>query len=248
MRRLVFWGLLPFALPQAFKMRKTAPRFKGAAGPTGGIVGSGTPLRLLAIGDSIIAGVGATTLSKALVGRTAEALAIQLEAEIHWTALGKIGITTDGVIHKLLPEIPEEIPQFILVSAGVNDVTSLKRTATWRSELHSLLEKLSSYAPNALIAVSGLPPMETFPLLPAPLNKIMGLRAKTFDQEIAQLLRQFPNTVHVPIAFDPSDDAFAGDGFHPSETSYAAFGQAMAQALLLHKTMLSMTRDGNPKA
>ena len=74
MRSIIFWGLLPFILPQAIYVRKTAPRFAGAAGPRRGAAGTGKNYDLIAIGDSIIAGVGAKTLAKALVGQTAEKL------------------------------------------------------------------------------------------------------------------------------------------------------------------------------
>jgi lysophospholipase L1-like esterase len=71
----IFWIVFPFLVPQALYVRKTAPRFAPAHGPAEGSVGEGEQTRLLAIGDSIIAGVGASAFSKALVGQTASALA-----------------------------------------------------------------------------------------------------------------------------------------------------------------------------
>ena len=59
MRNLLFWGLFPLLIPQALWVRKTAPRTAPAAGPRSGTVGDGRPIRLVGVGDSIIAGVGA---------------------------------------------------------------------------------------------------------------------------------------------------------------------------------------------
>ena len=59
MRNLLFWGLFPFALPQAVYVRRTAPRFAPPDCAPSGRVGSGPPLKIVGIGDSIIAGVGA---------------------------------------------------------------------------------------------------------------------------------------------------------------------------------------------
>jgi hypothetical protein len=48
--------LLPFVARQGLRLRRCAPRFAAAAGTPHGRTGQGDPLRLLAIGDSIIAG------------------------------------------------------------------------------------------------------------------------------------------------------------------------------------------------
>ncbi len=103
LRSLVFWSSLPFVVVQALRLRRDAPRLAGADGPSSGVVGSGPPLRLLAIGDSIIAGVGASTMDKALVGRTAESLAALLGRAVTWQAIGRSGIHSGGVLVELLP-------------------------------------------------------------------------------------------------------------------------------------------------
>ena len=56
MRNVVFWGSLPFLAPQALYVRRTAPRFAEASGPSKGAIGAGPGKRLVAIGDSIVAG------------------------------------------------------------------------------------------------------------------------------------------------------------------------------------------------
>ena len=82
LQSLMFWLSVPLLLPQALYVRKTAPRFAAAEGPSSGASGTGNTVRLLAIGDSIIAGVGATTLANALLedGRDKRALQIALKA------------------------------------------------------------------------------------------------------------------------------------------------------------------------
>lgn len=48
-RRVLFWTLFPFVLPQAIRIRNNAPRFPGAGGQREGATGKGTRLNLLAI-------------------------------------------------------------------------------------------------------------------------------------------------------------------------------------------------------
>ena len=123
MRNLLFWGLFPLVLPQALWVRKTAPRFAPAAGPESGAVGEGRPIRLIGIGDSIIAGVGASTLSRALIGETASSLAGSLDAEVRWHAVGKSGARSLDVLETFVQRLPEEPADVFIVSVGVNDVT-----------------------------------------------------------------------------------------------------------------------------
>ena len=213
-------------------MRRTAPRFAPAGGPTEGSTGSGETARLLAIGDSIIAGVGASELSKALVGQTAAALAASRNCRVSWRALGISGLNSAKVLEQLVPELPRVAFDYIIVSIGVNDITGLTSIRQWRQNLATLLDRLRANSPDALIAVSGMPPLHGFPLLPQPLRATFGMRARVFDEVAREVVAKHPNALHVPVEFDPHPDKFAADGYHPSEESYAEFGRHMAEGLL----------------
>ena len=137
MRGFFFWGALPFLLPQALYVRRFAPRLPPAAGPTDGSYGRGRRLRLIGIGDSIIAGVGANRLSDALIGRTAEALATCSNRLVHWSAVGLNGANSASVLQQLLPGLPPEKADVIILSVGVNDVTALTRLAQWTRNIQA---------------------------------------------------------------------------------------------------------------
>lgn len=231
LRSLVFWGSLPWVALQALRVRRNAPRLAAASGPETGCIGAGPTLRLVAIGDSIIAGVGASRLEDALVGRTAEALAATLGRSVEWQAIGRVGIESGGVIDELLASLPQQPVDLFVLSVGVNDVTSLRRTATWRRNLGELLRALSAHSPSALIAVAGIPPLRGFPLLPQPLRALIGFRGETFDRVARRVVAAQARALHVPVEFETRREAFSSDGFHPSEASYIEFGQAMASAL-----------------
>ena len=232
MKGLLFWIALPFLIPQALYVRKHAPRFDPAAGPNEGSVGEGPPTTLLAIGDSIIAGVGASQLSKALVGQTATALAATTGCELRWQAIGTSGFDSRKVLDQLLPRIPDCSFDYIIVSVGVNDVTGLTSVRTWRRNLSQLLGTLRAYSPNAVITVAGLPPMHEFPLLPQPLRAVIGLRARTLDDVARRVVDSLDSCIHVAVDFDPDPELFAADGYHPSEAGYAEFGREVARRML----------------
>ena len=231
MRSLLFWSLFPFVLPQAILVKKNAPRFRSARGPTSGAVGTGKTLQLVAIGDSIISGVGAPTLDKALAGQTAATLADTLDANIHWTALGSTGANTKKILDRLVPRLPDHPVDFFLISAGVNDVTSLATVANWKEDLQDLLQAIRAHSPNAILAVAGIPPLRGFPLLPQPLRALFGVRADTFDLAANQLIQDQQQVIYIPLDFEPRPELFSEDGFHPSEASYSVFGQLMGSRL-----------------
>lgn len=218
-------------LPQALYVRQTAPRFADAGGARDGVAGSGVERRLVAVGDSIIAGVGASVLERALVGRTAAALAAALECRIRWTAHGHTGATSSRLIDEHLPGVDARGADMILLSIGVNDVTSLTTLDRWRSNLNGLFDRLEAAADDAVIAFAGVPPLGGFPLLPQPLRAVLGARAGALDLAAREVIADRPRVIHVPVDFDTSPDKFAADGYHPSEESYVTFGQVMADAI-----------------
>lgn len=231
LRSIIFWVCLPFVVVQALRVRNAAPRFAGASGPSNGGVGAGPEFNLVAVGDSIIAGVGATTFANALVGQTAEHLASALDCRINWAAFGIIGARSEDLLDQLIPELPKIDADFIVVSVGVNEVTGLSRVATWARNLDAILKALRQHSPSAIVAVAGIPPMKDFPLLPQPLRALLGIRAETMDITCRRVIARYPLAVHVPLRFDPQPDRFSADGFHPSEAGYRVFGEAVASLL-----------------
>jgi len=236
-RDLLFWALFVPLIPQALWVRRTAARFPPADGEPNGEIDRGDgKIRLLAIGDSIIAGVGANTLDRALVGRTAQSLAQATGARVSWTAKGESGVTSRYIARRMLPRVADKTENLsfdaILVSAGVNDVISLHSLGRWRRDIEALLTALTGRWPETVIAFSGLPPMHHFPALPQPLRAVFGMRARDFDQALREILQRYPQAIHIPLDFEARPGSFSNDGFHPSERSYAEFGAMATKAIL----------------
>lgn len=233
---------MPLVLPQAIRFRRNAPRFTPATGEPRGVVGAGNAVRLLGIGDSIIAGVGAERFEQAIVARAADELARRLPARVSWEAVGKIGPRTERVVRQLIPSLERTPYDFIILSCGVNDATALMTRRRWRHALVRALDALSAHSPHAVIGVVGMPPMGRFTLLPQPLRTIFGLRALSFDAMLRDTLTAYPRAVHLPLAASTEPGQIAPDGFHPSASSHARIGEAMAAALIAHGQQLSPTK------
>lgn len=231
-RSLRFWLLFLPLIPQALWVRHTVPRFGGAPGPRSGSAGRGETVRLSGLGDSIIAGVGCRSLETALTGCTARALAARLNESVTWKAFGEPGLDTRAIRQCLLPGAELEGSDFVLISTGVNDATSLTGPAKFQRELRALLEAVRRRAPAARIAINGLPPMQRFPALPPPLKHVLGLRARQLDDAMAEVVTDFEGVVRIPIEFDDDPARFAPDGYHPGEAGCAELAGHVAEALL----------------
>jgi len=232
-KRTLFWGLMPLAAPQGLAARRRAPRFAPAAGPNRGRSGAAgeAPLRVLAIGDSIIEGVGCPTLDEAFAGQFAKHLADATGRNVDWWALGQTGACAGGIARKLLPQVDDPGIDLVVISVGVNDVSALKRSARFRSDLAALLDGLRQRLPDALIVLCGLPPMQRFPLLPQPLRWLAGLRAQTFDSIGAALVASREGMHHEPTAYHPEPHEFSPDGYHPNAATQSHWAMLLVDQL-----------------
>lgn len=226
--RIGFWLLLPVSAVQGLWLRRRALRLPGASGERQGSSGEGELIRLLAIGDSIIDGVGTGTVEMSLPVQFARTLAEQKSRCVTWRIEGRSGDGIDQVIHRLESLGPGEKPDIVLISVGVNDVTGLSSTKHWRKRLGDLLDCLTGRWPGTFIIFAGLPPMSLFPLPPQPLRFSLGRRAALFDRIAARLIAGYPDAVHVPTRISPLDHSFCADGFHPSAESCTLWARELA--------------------
>lgn len=222
-------SLAPLLLHQARKLRRQALILPEPPGPRSG--GSNGNPRLLILGDSSAAGVGAAHQSEGLSG----ALDRALQGRFHWQLRAETGATTASTLARLpVPDGREY--DVALIVLGVNDVTSmvgLRRLLAQRAALYNQLKQGHNVK---RIVLSGLPPMQSFPLLPQPLRWVLGQHARRFDAALAQ---QAHGLGHSYVGFDMPFNAalMAQDGFHPGPAAYQLWAAALAPHLHPRKNM-----------
>lgn len=219
-RALTAAALSPLLLLQGLHVRRFTPRLPEPPGPRSGQAGVGTPLRLLVAGDSAAAGVGAVSQHEALAGR----LVAELSARraLAWRLEARTGYTTADA-HKHLAGLTEDRFDVVLLSLGVNDVTSGVGRRRWLARQAALADLLQArFAPQALL-FTALPPMHLFPALPQPLRWYLGARARDFNIALANWLPGRPGCHLVSPDFLPDPAHIAGDGFHPGPAAYRAW-------------------------
>jgi lysophospholipase L1-like esterase len=222
-------ALAPLLLAQGLSVRRRALVLPEAAGPRDGRRGDGPPLRLLIVGDSSAAGVGAPTQSQALAGQ----LAAQLAAHnrVSWRVIARTGDTTAQALAHLAAADPA--PFDIAVTAlGVNDVTHGVPLARWLERQARLRALLGARFGVGQVVQSGLPPMGAFPALPQPLRAVMGRTARRFDTALAAALEGRSDAAHVGFQVPLTPDLMAKDGFHPGPRGYALWAEQLLPTVL----------------
>ena len=231
--------LAPELLWQGRRVRRDTPKLPEAAGPREGLAGAdriGRPLRLLIVGDSSAAGVGAAVQDEALSGRLVGRLDEALRRPLAWRLVARTGATTRDAL-ALLEAAPEGVFDVAVVALGVNDVTALRPASRWLGDVERLHRRLHARHRVRRVLWSGLPPMHRFPALPQPLRGVMGLHARGLDAALARWCAVRPagappRATHVPLP--PMTDAslVASDGFHPGPGAYAVWADALAPHVL----------------
>jgi lysophospholipase L1-like esterase len=228
--------LLPLLLAQGRRTRRITPRLPEAAGATSGLAEgpalAGAPYRLLAIGESPVAGVGVRHHGEAITGCLAKALSQQLRRPVFWRACGQNGATVAQATASLLPKVPAEPVDLLLVAFGVNDTTAFRSARSWKADVQRLLDALSERCRPQLVLVSGVPPVGRFPALPQPLRAVLGCKAAVLDRVLQELVHARDATLHVPLnALSGEPALMAHDGYHPSSAGCIAWAAQLVDAI-----------------
>jgi lysophospholipase L1-like esterase len=225
--------LAPLLIRQGRRVRRTTPRLPEAAGPRmGEVAGSGAPVRLLVLGESTAAGVGAADHQEGLAGQVAGVLAAETGRPVHWRVLGRNGVTAATTRETLLAPADGVAADVAVVALGVNDTLHLRAPGRWTSDLRALIALVRERCGAVPVVLAGVPPMGGFPGLPQPLRGVLGLRATMLDRAAARLAVEMRAVHHVSVPLPPgtADDFFCGDRFHPSPHGYAQWGAALGRA------------------
>lgn len=214
-------ALFPLLAVQAMQVIRRTPRLPEASGPRAGTEGQGPPLRILILGDSSAAGVGAPTQRMALSGHL-------VQATVTWQLVARTGITTAS-IPTLLPPADEGPFDIALTALGVNDATRLTRPSRWIRQtqaLHGTLRR--RYAVRRIYATT-VPPLDQFPALPRPLSTVLGHHAQKLAGALEMIAQVAPDVRLLHPVWGVDTAGMAPDGFHPGPEIYRRWGHFAAQ-------------------
>jgi lysophospholipase L1-like esterase len=218
-------ALGPLLIWQGLRVRARALRLPEAAGPR---ERAGDGLRLLIVGDSSGAGVGASHQDQALAGQLECQLAPRF-GPVGWQLVATTGHRSDQALEQLraTPLRPADV---LVTALGVNDVVDLRAPRRSVAALQALIADARERAGVRQVLISAAPPMHRFPLLPQPLRWFMGERALQLN---AALQAAFGEAViQLPASLQAeAGSLLAEDGFHPNPAGYRLWAETLAAHL-----------------
>ncbi len=222
----------PFLYAQGQYTRWKVGRLPDASGETAGrYEGKKEVRRLLAIGESTVAGIGAKSHSEAFTGQFSRHLSDKTGETIDWRAAGVSGITIRRAIDEILPNIKEDNFDYVVIALGGNDVFTVKSPDRFRSDLRELITIVRDKNPRAIIFLANVPMVRDFLALPNPLKYVLSRLAKLHHFNAIEISSQFKRVFYFEDV-ERVDDNFFSDGIHPSATGYNLWCESMVNSFV----------------
>lgn len=223
---------VPFLYWQGQRTRKRVGRLPDAEGETIGQFGEHAEvLNLLAIGESTVAGVGASNHGEALAGQLARFLCLETDKSVRWHVLGESGITVGETLERLVPELPETPMDYVVVALGGNDTFKVSSPNRWRNNMKKLVEILREKYPNGVILLANSPRVKDFTALPPTLKFVLWQISKLHHENAKILASEYENVFYYDEA-GAVVEGFFSDGIHPSPLGYKLWSEAMIKFLM----------------
>ena len=212
-------------------------RRAGTVATPGGVDGcagcgspAGAPLRVAFLGDSTLAGVGASDAGGTLPRQVAARLGRPVQIlDLAVSGARVADIRADQVGAGLVGFQPE----VIVIGVGSNDVIHGSSRPDFRRRYRQVV---ASLPPSATLILLGIPDLGSPPRLAQPLRSLAGWRGRMLDDDVRHLARDSRARFVDLQAFGSSfrhhpRRYFAPDRYHPSDAGYGLWAGAVADAI-----------------
>jgi acyl-CoA thioesterase-1 len=213
----------------------TACSWTGAAGVRMLPADRGAEVVYVALGDSTVEGVGASTADNTYVARL-DARLRDRYPRARTVNLGVAGAISYDVLDGQLPRAIALKPHLVTLSIGPNDITAKVPVNIYAENLEAILGRLAAET-EAVVVVNLLPDLavtprfrdrESAPLvgrLSAEFNEVVARRAKRHGALVVDLYEASRREV------PGHPELLAADGYHPSDLGYARWAELMWEAV-----------------
>ena len=192
---------------------------------------SGPGRRLVWLGDSTAAGIGASTPAGALPSQVADGLG---GSKVSVAVLAVSGARVADVLADQIPKAAALRPDLVLISVGANDTIHLTGRGAFRHTYEEVVRALPAGVPVVLL---GVPDMGAIPRFAQPLRAVAGWRGRNLDTEVRRVAAatgavytDIAGPTGPPFRRDPGR-YFAADDFHPGDAGYGLWAEAVLEVL-----------------
>lgn len=190
----------------------------------------GSPIRVIALGDSTLTGPGITNPSEVWLHQALGRLEGTPSVEVISLAVG--GSRLADVAGRIA-EAAELEPDLMVLAVGANDAIHGTSSLHFASHLDAVLTDLLAAAP--IVAVANIGDLGNVARVPRPLDAVLRRRSRSFCRTIERVVESHDRAVLLDVT--PSNEAFrdrsvfGADLFHPSEVGHAHWADAALPGL-----------------
>jgi acyl-CoA thioesterase-1 len=191
------------------------------------------PLVYVALGDSTVYGLGASSPSTHYVAQ----LFWRLHAEYPLTRVANRGAclaTTADVLAHQVPDAIMDRPHLVTLSVGPNDLRQGRTPEDFAGRVEVILERLQRDT-DAAVILNALPDLGLSPRFREPERSMVAALTRHYNHALQHVADDFGiELVDLSIPDRVEGDPqrfFSDDGYHPSDAGYAAWAGAMWEAV-----------------
>jgi acyl-CoA thioesterase I len=190
-----------------------------------------TPLVYVALGDSTVEGIGATSAATTYVARVHERLR-RVYPQARLVNLGVGGATSADVLADQLERAVKQAPRLVTLSIGPNDITTRVPVDDYERNMETIVRRLTRET-SAIVVANLVPDLAVTPRFrhheARPLvaqrtlqfNEALTRQARRYGVELVDLYAS--SREEVPA----QPELMSRDGYHPSDAGYARWAELM---------------------
>jgi lysophospholipase L1-like esterase len=226
--QLQLFPWLPYLVYQAKKVRKSSPKLPSQSSLL--TLGQGEK-HVLLLGESTVAGVGASAAAHTLAGNFARMLGDTYQIE----TIGKKGLRVKDAfsLYQLQKKSRTATSEGVILFLGANDCFLLTSPQEFKQELRSLILQIQVETDANWIYLAAIPPVHLFPAFSEQVRAFLSKQRAYLQREMEDIAANDPKVIYHAIPMDLQPEFFSADGVHPSDLGYQKIAELAIEKMVL---------------
>jgi lysophospholipase L1-like esterase len=222
--RLYPW--IPFLVYQAKQIRNTSPRLPAQSSLL--TLGQGEN-HLLLLGESTVAGVGASSAEHTLAGNFWRLFGESYQIE----TIGKKGLLVKEALSLYLQHRQAKKPKSkgVLLFLGANDCFLLTSPVAFKKEVETLIHQIQLNTSAQWIYLAAIPPVHLFPAFSKRMQSFLYRQRNFLQAELEKIAESNSKVIYHGIPMDLQPEFFSADRIHPSDLGYQKIAELAFEKL-----------------
>ncbi len=224
--QLHLYPWVPFLVYQAKQIRKSSPSLPSQSSLL--TLGHGEN-HILLLGESTVAGVGASSPAHTLAGNFHRLLGESYQIE----TIGKKGLRVKEALSLFYQHRQEQTRKFkgVILFLGANDCFLLTSPDAFKKEVETLIHQIQQATSSEWIYLAAIPPVHLFPAFSKRMKAFLQVQRSYLQSKLEKIAHNHPNVIYHGIPMDLQPEFFSADRIHPSDLGYQKIAELAVEKL-----------------